>query len=268
MEFSRQNRSCVNETKPICFFLLGAIILSAFLGSYACKASWVSKKNKIIRVDLRFEQPYYLKGQPQIIKHFIDTTSVYYYNNYVIFLITSREMFGEDGVTKSIESRYHPFVYRQNETKGLLFGSFADTANPGCFGVDSILRRGGYNRNIKANSDTLVAEKFYFDNKQLLVSRYVTSDVSDENMYDTVVFYFDKRMNDLPYSFSKYYDSIEQMKLYKVEVIYKARISETGREVIPASRFMYCMTRSSSTTPDSLRLKMDMLIDRFKKHSD
>jgi hypothetical protein len=153
---------------------------------------------------------------------------------------------------------YDLFAQAKGRPLGYMATSLGGTFN-GPYRADSLLRERFFT--FKDVSKRLIntgpgsAERLDGDR---LVQRYAVAD----KKYDSAYYYYDRRLMDIPYSFSPVYDSIHQSKLYKIELLVKKaqRAADvTGKD------FKWNMLELG-TAPVESEQALDSFFARFRKY--
>ncbi|RTL50559.1 MAG: hypothetical protein EKK39_09760 [Sphingobacteriales bacterium] len=118
---------------------------------------------------------------------------------------------------------------------GHYFSSIYDTSHGVYYPVDSFLRVNTHYGQINNFKDSLAKDSAYLYatiqyGNNILLQKYVHSDYyKGKNSFDSLYFYYDSSMQNIPYSFSNYLDSLLKMKLFKIEIIFNKMVDvETG----------------------------------------
>lgn len=152
----------------------------------------------------------------------IDTIPVYinYLKGYTVYELSVRETL-EDEYNLIYDSlKFEYYVFNNKKSYGYLLKNLSDT-----FGSpikrDSILPRRGFDEGRgDANIDTqpgVISVKKVKDSVGILINRYIF----DSEKYDSVYICFDKKLVDVPFSFSKIQDAKYQSKMYAGYVFLK-----------------------------------------------
>lgn len=229
--FKRKTYEFVIE---ITFSVVLAIILLLF-GSFTC-----SKKNKLNSIELNFSYPvsFYKKDSEIRIYNIHDTIRIYYYKDYVLYQLSGSRKFETDELIAGTEQY---FIYNSNNKFGFLFSSLKDSSLRMKIQVDSFL----FDRGMKGKDFDHLPDSLWFlsderkDNESNIVEKYASIKPGDETSIDSIYYYYSKKMNDIPYSFSKKLDSIKSMKLFRIRMIYNEKFSKTNNFVLPQREILF-----------------------------
>lgn len=102
------------------------------------------------------------------------------------------------------------------------------------------------------------------DGKEII--KFAIHNTSPESI-DSFYYYFDKRLNDLPFSFSPTLDSMKKMKLYKevavLDLLYK-EVKKNGRQTILPRELIH----EFYTVKNNNHKQLSALFKRFQKHKN
>lgn len=196
------------------------------------------------------------------IHHFnmLATTSIFYIDDYVVYKLAPVVSLGTNVPILGTEEY---FVYRKNDSTGLLFHRLYDTSNVSLKKVDSLL----YMRASTMKRENMIddaAWKLIQSNKNEheLIEKWVPKLPSiDPNMIDTFVFVYRDDYGQFEYSFSQYMDSLKKMKM--TEFIAKQRLKKSLdlALVYPERQYFFKLEKKSHSTIDTAIIN---LVSRFK----
>jgi hypothetical protein len=151
------------------------------------------------------------------------------------------------------------FAYQKNKPYGYMLSALSDT-----FGrplrVDSMLKaRTTILGDVSAELiNTALASAEQLDENRM-VKRYAVQ----HKGYDSAYYYYDKRLMDIPYSFSPIYDSMYQSKLYKIELLVKK--AQRARD-ITGKDFKWNILEMG-TAPVESEQALDSFFTRLRKYA-
>ncbi len=188
-----------------------------------------------------------------------DSLAIFYMDEYVLCRLSPTI---ETKHYKKIEASEPYFIYRDKNHYGFYFTSLNDSAHGKKMSVDSI-----YCLHYPKMSSCNIQEMGYELSEQItskdsaLLQKYVAANRLGEGYPDSVYYYFSKSLGDIPYSLSPKRDSIQKMKLVKVELLYKELLLTKLKKIIPK--------REASVEVRSLPIKnpkeIIALFEKFKK---
>jgi hypothetical protein len=151
------------------------------------------------------------------------------------------------------------FAYQKSKPYGYKLSTLSDT-----FGrslpVDSMLKK--HTVKFEADISTELINTALASAEQLDENRMVKRYAVSHKGYDSAYYYYDRRLMDIPYSFSPIYDSIHQSKLYKIELLVKKaqRVHDiTGKD------FKWNILEMG-TAPVESEQTLDSFFARLRKH--
>lgn len=161
-----------------------------------------------------------------------DTVHIYYYNTDVLYYIPYKKTVETEEKLISEEKKYSYFIYTKDSSSGFFFSSSEDTVSPKKLSVDSFLFRRAYAAKFDLQNKRIISvneDKF----KGVVIEKYVPENIPNETTYDTVMFYFDNRMNDVSFSFSDTIDKAKGKKLFKIRLLYNEKFSQQYQMMMP-----------------------------------
>jgi hypothetical protein len=176
-----------------------------------------------------------------------------------IYEFTHREFFSEEGVFIRDTTYFDIFVHQKGAKYGYMLRSLTDSFTKR-IAVDSIvgvrtLVFADIGKTLKA---TILAQTIY-PNQYEMVRKYAV----DDAIYDSATYYYDKRLMDIPYSYSPTLDSQYQSKLHKVELILK----KDKRERDATGKDFRMNTVSLGVSPVESEQALDSFFVRFKRET-
>lgn len=193
-----------------------------------------------------------------------DTIPIYYWENYVFYNIPYKKTFEIDERLINEEVKYSYFLFKKGNIYGYLFNSLDDTSLPQKLQVDSFLFRRAYAAKFDLKFKSLVEVKGDKHNNSL-IEKYVPENINNETYFDTIIFYFDKRLNGIDFSFSKDLDSAKEKKLYKVRLLYNEKFSATYQMMVPKREMLFEIQNMPIKNPTALKGFFQNLRNRIPK---
>jgi hypothetical protein len=164
-----------------------------------------------------------------------DTVYIFYYNNYMVYHLSGNRDLKTDEKIPGSDSW---FLLHKHSISGYLFNSISDSSKGLRLPADSFLTKRAY-----ANASFNITEKDSlvesFENKDTLIEKYFINKSNDELHPDSLYFYFCKKYKDIDYTFSPKLDSVKNMKLYKVRLLYNAKFSTTYKTALPKREYLF-----------------------------
>ncbi|WP_448700515.1 hypothetical protein ACFGVR_01030 [Mucilaginibacter sp. AW1-3] len=143
------------------------------------------------------------------------------------------------------ETKYSYLVYNRKKSYGYMFDSI-NVAKAYKVSVDSFLIKKAFKAFpfYQKGRDNLV--KLIKNIDDILIEKYVCNQKKDASYFDTTYYFYDKKLSNVEYSFSRYLDSTRHSKLCKAKFIYNA-IPATGQSpAIPKREFIFEIKRDDS----------------------
>lgn len=219
------------------------------------------KDTTVIHVDLIVNYPV-IQIVDKKVHYFnlLDTTGIYYVDDYVVYKLAPNT----DLETNSpIAGSEQYFIYKKNNSTGLLFNRLYDTSNVVSAKVDSLLyaRASTVSRNNMLDSAWMLFSSEKTDHE--LTEKFVPKEPSSNvNFLDTLIF---KYRNDYPrfdYSFSRYMDSLKNMKMTQFIAKQRSKYEDTSGLVFPEREHFFKLESRAPSSSDSAIVN---LVSRFKK---
>jgi hypothetical protein len=222
--------------------------ISIFLVLMACvgKSSNFSKI-EIKSILLSWSIPIY---DPELkkVSNMRDSVLIYYFDDLVLYRVsytyTKYNKNAQKGNTNIVsddpktiefrEIRFKNYIHKSGYSTGFVYDSL-NTNYHLVFNVDSFQRKKTFNGSnfYDTSHDKLLQTNLYKD-KSTFVEKWGSVTKLDESYSDTSYYYFNRSLNNIPYSFSKKADSIKNMKLSGIKFIYNiVRESSNGQVKIP-----------------------------------
>lgn len=176
--------------------------------------------NEIVRIKVNYAIP--IIHSDERVEDFSTTFFKTVKGDYIFYELPISQIINSDNSVSLDATRYQFFVFKNGEENGVLLDSTLDS-NPKILGVDSTL-------NARAMKS--------FDASELLkytVNGCKTIDIDksifrksyrfDSGIYDSVHYWFDRDIVKIPHSFSHIQDSLNNAKLFKIELFL---VKDTG----------------------------------------
>lgn len=147
--------------------------------------------------------------------------SVYFYSlgKYEMYVLPIRHLLQVEGNYKETDKTYEYFTYK----KGDLYGSYTITLNDSVnkkYLVDSLRKsKGFYGVEMEKLLDSSYFVNETMDKYGILIKKYIYNSSNTENAFDTIYMYFNHKLKNIPFSFSKVLDSTIDSKLFKIRIV-------------------------------------------------
>ncbi len=191
----------------------------------------------------------------------LDTISIYYVNNYIVYKLgASRGL--ETGQKRNGSEPF--FLYYQNSTIGSLYDSINQQGGGTKASVDSILFNRAYTGMKSDLSDSDWQKRESIREGESLIEKFIPKVSSDNpDNVDTAFFYYTNNLKEIEYSFSKKADSLAIMKLYKIRLLYKEKLTKDDKK-IPAREIFFKIEKREISDVDSLIVNLVKRYDTFR----
>jgi len=162
-----------------------------------------------------------------------DTIRIVYRDQKILYEFFRKRVFETDEV---VQNEHEYFVYNKDSLNGFLFHDPPDTVQ--MLRIDSMIKEkgmGGIKMQIGVN-DSLVSE--LSERESVIVNKFVPK-YNTPKYFDTTVFYFDKSLSDVSFSFSQKMDSLGKGKLFRVRLIQNEEINKDLKLLIPRREYYF-----------------------------
>jgi hypothetical protein len=214
----------------------GAALVVAIIIFSSCGST--RKYNGLKRINLIVNYPIVIMndGVHNAVNFFNlkDTVWIFYYDSKVLYRLSETRNLETDKKMLDTETW---FIYREKAKYGFLFNSISDSSMGLKLLVDSFLNNRAYaSANFDFPSDSLFAKDQNKEEK--FVEKYHTK-VHTETYPDSIYYYFTNDLKNIDYTFSRKLDSLKNMKLYKVRLLYNETLSLSYKAIIPKREFLF-----------------------------
>lgn len=160
-----------------------------------------------------------------------DSVFLTYYENWVLYkLPPSRNL--KDNEQISGTETY--FVFEKSESHGVWFQSLDSIRNGRKLLIDSFLNiRAFRNISFSLDSNDSLTQTIKFQKSNGFLEKYVANNKTDELNPDSAYLYFSDRLKNYEYSFSPPLDSLKEMKLFKVRLLFNETFSKEYEKLLP-----------------------------------
>ena len=194
------------------------------------------------------------------ILYLMDTVSIFYFKNYVLYKVPHLETYSINGELIREEKTFDSFLFEIGSSYGFLFLIRENSAKPQKLPVDSFLLVRAYQSGFRFDFTrlTLVGKK---RNKHNLTEAYIEK--SGTNSFDSIILSFNKSYGKIPYSFNSQLDSARRSKLVEISMVLADSYSEQYRMRFPRREFIFKIEKLE--IPDSVGIKtfIENLIKRI-----
>ena len=198
-----------------------------------------TKENTLNMVSLVVQYPY-VNGQNGQLTYLRDTITKYHYSDLILYqLVKSRNI----ETNEKIPGSEQYFIYESSKPNGYLFKSLKDDTNGIKLSVDSLLAArafAGTNFSLPPDSGwgSFSAQKSA-DQQEKLTEVYFSKKDYGPTAFDSIYYFYNKRLNKLDYTLSRSLDSSRGMKLFRVRLLFNAKESKQYKMVVPKREFLF-----------------------------
>lgn len=168
-----------------------------------------------------------------------DTTSIFYWEDYVLYKLPAVVQFETN---QNIGGTEPYLILKKGNSEGYYFESLKDSSKGLRVNIDSFLTRKGLKgKDFETPADTawrLIIENSNTPNGEI-VEKYVPIHPPNETMFDSIFYYYSKGLKKVDFTFSRKLDSIKHSKLSRIRVMYNERFSQEDQFVIPKREFLF-----------------------------
>ncbi|PZR24755.1 MAG: hypothetical protein DI535_21000 [Citrobacter freundii] len=151
-----------------------------------------------------------------------DTINVYWLDDLIIYKLPFQKEFVEIGTNRRFGwPSFYYFCHRTSDSLGLLFDSLGVNKDLTWLSLDSIKRTRAYAT--KYGELEKYSTSFAVDSSANMVKEKYGFDGSG-NMFDSATLFYDKRYNDLRFSFDDKFQLTKKLKLYRAELLWKEKV--------------------------------------------
>lgn len=210
-----------------------------------------ANSSKVKKIDFFTSLPIVSKsGELSKMEH---TVSVYWYNDYMFYEVSSYFIKSMDNEITSQDTIYKYFIFKQNEKTGFWYDSLKSDKISKIFSVDSFYLDNTALKGLKIydkENDSLISK---VQNKNyVLEEKYISKIKPDETYCDTTIFYYSKQLKNINYSFSKELDSLNKSKIFKVRLVYNKGKSNQYGIVMPQRELLFEFKEANVTNEKAI----------------
>jgi len=226
--------------------LIGAMLL--FIAPMGCLHSQKSAVTEVYVVSVIPVNAFKKEGKVQLF-NITDSTTIFYFKEYTLYKLQATVQFETN---ENIQGTEPYFLLRNGDSTGAYFTSIKDSA---CvkLNADSLLRK----KNLKGLEATIPVDSIWKlthidSTSREIVETYTAIQPHDEYIFDTIYYYYSRKMNGINFSLSEKLDNIRGMKLYKTRLIYKAQYWKEQQFIIPQREISFCVTTATAKNPERI----------------
>lgn len=243
-----------------------AIVLLLFIGQLIAWHKPPVKTPILKAIEITSSMPVTYAKDGTRFYYITDTMFKISYEAFTVLKLTPVVQF-ETG--KNIKGSEPYFIYENGATYGYYFKTINDTSQGKKMLVDSFLTTylrtsdaditppdsiWALHETIKNPQDGSLLEKYN------VVGKYAELKPENEWVFDSIYYYYSKKLNNIDYTFSKALDSARGMKLYKIRGIYNSKFSPTVKLTLPKREIQRAFREVTLEDPGSVLA----FIERFK----
>lgn len=179
----------------------------------------------------------------------ITKVDVLYDNGYYLYKIPYMYQLRQDTVILLEEERYQAFVIKSGSSKGYLFNKENDTAKSEFILKDSVLRDKGI-----TGLDFYVPEIMKFDtvieDADTRVQKYLLTVKNESVPYDSIYVFYNRKALGVPYSFSLKLDTSSVFKLCKYSIVSMPFFSDRYKMNVPRREIGFEMIKQNNASKE------------------
>ncbi len=212
---------------------------------------------------IMFKEHYedYFSKQAGNLQNYEDSSFVIFNKEYLIFkrpIISTSEVFHGNQRTFARTDTLNQYIaYKRGDAFGIKYDTLG--APPRKIPVDSFLVQQTTNGNkLYDNSNDRLFSSRTVGNVDIVT--YIPQTRLRRGTSDSIYFYFDKRLKDIPYSLSKELDSLSNSKMYKAVYVYNKKAKDDVLPFDQARREIVMEIRMANISPHK---EIDLVLKRF-----
>ncbi len=224
-------RSITNARNKVALATLFSIICSY---NYSC--SKLKGKN-ISQLNLMVNYPITVIDKGKItFFNLTDTIYIFYYKDFIVYKLKPQRSLENNEKIKGTESY---FCYEKDNKYGLFFKNSYNKHDSIKLPVDSLLTKEAFkSANFEVNNNLYLHEAVEENNKKELLEKYYFK-IKNENLYDSIYYYYSSSFKNIEYSLSKTLDSAKHLKLYKARLMYNQKFSTQHNLMMPKREYSF-----------------------------
>jgi hypothetical protein len=234
--------------------IIKAVFIAALMIPFLFEGSYTYFTNDLKSVEYIYKYPvsfYKEKGKVKIYS-LTDTISIFYYGNYVLYQLSPTVKF-ETG--EKIRGTEPYFIFNKKNHFGFLYPSMKNPNHGAKLSVDSFLiNRGMKGKDFDIPPDSLWSLHAVVKDKSqdFILEKYGTIKPVDETNFDSIYYYYTRKIKNTEFSFSRKLDSIKRMKLYKVRLIFNEKFSPADKILLPKREFLFEIRDKTVSNPKEI----------------
>lgn len=193
----------------------------------------------------------------------IDTINVYTYKNYIFYELPYQDISIVNSKTTQKKSTYF-FVRKDTAFYGYCYNHFRDNSVSVKYAADSFLRQRAYKNDFSTLPEVMVLNSAR-NNNEKRVEKYNLLSIEPAEMFDTVFVHYDKQFKNIQFSFAPKLDSINESKIYKVELLFNEKYSKEAKKIFPKRVFSYEMQVIQTSLSTEIEAFIQKHIQSFEK---
>jgi hypothetical protein len=184
--------------------------------------------------------------------HLFDTVFLYFFGDTSVYKLQTTI---DDATSRNLEGTEAYFVRRVGEQSGLLFKSVNDTGRGQLLPADSFLVQkghGGWSMTYPKEPDKSEMKKITMKTPDGQTVKFMPQKTPGQNNPDTMFFYFLSNFPKTNYSISKVLDSLTNMKLVKLRLLYNPTFSNEQNRMLPSYEFTFELVALTNEIPNDV----------------
>jgi hypothetical protein len=179
-----------------------------------------------------------------------DSIFINYYEDFVLYKLAPSRIFETNEKIPGTETY---FVFKKKDKYGLWLSKL-DSINHGkSEPVDSFLNiRAFASAKFNLTTNDSLIQSVNDKKANILQEKYIPKKRYGEFTFDSVYYYFTNDLKNFDYSFSPKLDSIRNMKLFKVRLLYNQSFSSKYNHILPKREYFFQIKEVPITNPEKI----------------
>lgn len=230
---------------PITKAGLGTILVIVF-SLFISNCNIVPQKS-ILETELITHYPITIRAENGVRQHvFVDTIRVMKFNDLTLYTLPPKRRLEDNSQIVGTQSY---FILKENAIHGIWFKNLDSIRTGEKHLADSFLEKRAFRtmKFVTGQSDSLVETS---SSNEILIEKWIPRASQDDNIYDSIYFYFNKKKPVSNVFLSQELDSLKGMYLFKVRVVYNEKFSSSNNVFLPRREFYFETTQKQILKSD------------------
>lgn len=233
---------------------ISVILISILIYSIKCYSQNEAKTHKVNKLGIFIQVPLFnydtTLGNNGYISH-SDSFNIISYKNLLIYEIPAISIH-ENSDTIRYDTAYNSFAFKKEDTIIRKYKNLKDSIYTK-LSISYLIKRLGALRSYELSPSITNAQlvSITSDGRFDSIATYIPNLV-DPTFYDTAYFYFSKSVTTSAYSLSPNLDSISNLKLVQVRLLFLERYSPEYKRILPQNEYRFSITPLEVTNPEEI----------------